>query len=158
MTKCIRYGKIKFHSREQDISRSRAAWLARRAHNPEVVGSNPSSATKEKHLHTQVLIFFVRVMRPTSVACWVSEAKTIRWIVFANGVAQNASFGARLCLENKTTHDGDRREAITRRSLVQILPPQPNKQSTMSAAVFLIRNIKSVFSPGYEADERSLLG
>ena len=28
------------------ISRSRAAWLARRAHNPEVVGSNPSSATK----------------------------------------------------------------------------------------------------------------
>ena len=34
----------------------------------------------------------------------------------------------------------------------------PKKQSTMSAAVFLIRNIKSVSSPGYETDERSLLG
>ena len=29
------------------ISRGRAAWLARRAHNPEVVGSNPSPATKD---------------------------------------------------------------------------------------------------------------
>ena len=25
-----------------------SSWLARRAHNPKVVGSNPSSATKEK--------------------------------------------------------------------------------------------------------------
>ena len=27
------------------LSRSGAVWLARRAHNPKVVGSNPSSAT-----------------------------------------------------------------------------------------------------------------
>lgn len=92
----------------------------------------------------QVLTFFVRVMRPASVACWVSEAKTIRWIVLANGVAQNASFGARLCLENKTTHDGDRREAITRRSLVQIVPKQPKKHGGFDAkqpCFFLLKTI-----------------
>jgi len=54
----------------------------------------------------------LRVM-PTSVARWVSAAKTPRCGVFANGVAQSASFEARLCIAHKTTHDGDRREAIT---------------------------------------------
>ena len=53
------------------------------------------------------------VMSTTSVARWVSEEKRCRWHVFSSGVAPSASFGAMLCIENKTTHDGDRREAIT---------------------------------------------
>ena len=44
---------------------------------------------------------------PTSVARWVSETKTPRCGVFVSGVAQSASFEARLCLAHKTTHDGD---------------------------------------------------
>ena len=36
------------------ISRSGAVRLARRAHNPKVVGSNPSSATKEKPVKPSV--------------------------------------------------------------------------------------------------------
>ena len=36
------------------ISRSGAVRLARRAHNPKVVGSNPSSATKEKPVKRSV--------------------------------------------------------------------------------------------------------
>ena len=44
---------------------------------------------------------------PTSVARWVSETKTPQCGVFVSGVAQSASFEARLCLAHKTTHDGD---------------------------------------------------
>ena len=49
----------------------------------------------------------------------------------ANGVTQSASFEARLCLVNKTTHDGDRHEVITRRSLVQITPKQPTMRTDL---------------------------
>jgi len=47
-------------------------------------------------------------MSPASVARWVSEVKTVQRTVFTSGVTQSASFGDRLCLLNKTTHDGDR--------------------------------------------------
>jgi hypothetical protein len=55
-------------------------------------------------------------MRPTSDARWVSERKTPRGGVFLSGVAPSASFGGKQSLTNKTTHDGDWRGAITRRS------------------------------------------
>ena len=51
--------------------------VARRAHNPKVVGSNPASATTNQPLRLVFLclnlIVFVQ---------WVSEAKTVRWTVF----------------------------------------------------------------------------
>ena len=51
------------------------------AHNPEVVGSSPASATKEKPIHSDGFFFGYgsrlclchRVMRSASVARWVSE-------------------------------------------------------------------------------------
>ena len=48
--------KIQFtdKSAHNYISRSGAVRLARRAHNPKVVGSNPSSATKEKPVKPSV--------------------------------------------------------------------------------------------------------
>ena len=57
---------------------------ARRAHNPEVVGSSPASATRKRKPHHSVWFFFLsglwgkscidlRVMRPASVARWVKS-------------------------------------------------------------------------------------
>ena len=55
---------------------------------------------------------------PTSVARWVSEAKSSGG-AFLQAVSSKArSFAGKLRLTNKTTCDGDRREAITRRSWV----------------------------------------
>ena len=56
--------------------------VARRAHNPEAVGSSPTSATKKPLipfrvskvflcLQSMILIYILRVMRPTSGARWV---------------------------------------------------------------------------------------
>ena len=55
--------------------------VARRAHNPKVVGSSPASATKKSNSPFGVLDFFLlyrmifnlqfRVMKSTSVARWV---------------------------------------------------------------------------------------
>ena len=79
------------------ISRSRAAWLARRAHNPEVVGSNPSSATKEKLPHQLVWGFFFcygvlicpfQIVSPTSVVRWGKRPTA------AGGRVQGGRFGA----------------------------------------------------------------
>ncbi len=47
--------------------------VARRAHNPKVVGSNPASATKLWAITFVVAFFFARVKRPASVARWESS-------------------------------------------------------------------------------------
>ena len=54
-----------------------AGWsslVARRAHNPKVVGSNPAPATKLKAIDNMSVALFFRVMRPTGVARWGSDA------------------------------------------------------------------------------------
>ena len=85
-------------------------------------------------------------MRPTSVARWVSEEKIIRRIVFSSGVAQSASFGERLVLSNKTTHDGDR--DLFAQTKMKIRAPM------VSAFLFRIRSRICIAASGYEAGER----
>ena len=70
--------------------------VARRAHNPEVVGSNPAPAPNLKQSQKAVAFSFLRVMRPASVARWVSEAKTILRIVLVSGVAPSRSLPVEL--------------------------------------------------------------
>ena len=109
-----------------------AGWsslVARRAHNPKVVGSNPAPATKSKQSLLWLLFLFCRVMSTASVARWVSEAKIVRWTVFVSGVAPSASFKARLCLAKKTTHDCDRPTGDNPKVVGWIRPPR-NQKST----------------------------
>ena len=88
-----------------------AGWsspVARRAHNPKVGGSNPPPATNNKKHLSQIGVFFIihytkadisyclSVMRPASVARWVSAEKIVRWTVFSNGVAQSASLASQI--------------------------------------------------------------
>ena len=112
--------------------------VARRAHNPKVVGSNPASATTYSQPFR--LAFFVLLFKyfisqgyeHDERARWVSEVKTVRWTVFCERCHPK-------CEQTKpslpwmlyATHDGDRREAITRRSPVQIQPPQPYTASLL---------------------------
>ena len=69
---------------KQPIYRGVEQLVARRAHNPEVAGSSPVPATKKTQLPfwvaefflvlaISILIYYLRVMRPTSVARWVTS-------------------------------------------------------------------------------------
>ena len=77
------------------ISRSRAA-VARRAHNPEVAGSNPVSATKKQGSQMTALFFGCKdrkraallFVRPTSAARWEKNAPA------AGGGCREHSFSA----------------------------------------------------------------
>ena len=111
--------------------------VARRAHNPEVVGSSPSPATRKRNaIHLDGVSFLrsvrdmvriSRVMRPTSAARWVSEPTA------ACGGSREANAAQRSKKARKSespklfSGTASRRKAITRRSLVQVLPPQPKK-------------------------------
>ena len=54
-----RVGSCQMKSASQDaVYRGVEQLVARRAHNPEVVGSNPAPATKEKPLEIAVFLFY----------------------------------------------------------------------------------------------------
>ena len=86
--------------------------VARRAHNPEVVGSNPAPAPTNENSRRNGGCFLLVEVRERSKhrrhgyesderARWVSELKTVRRTVFRSGVAQSANFGVRRGIASK---------------------------------------------------------
>ena len=72
-------------------------------------------------------------MRPTSGARWVSAAKTVRWTVFASGVAQSASGASR----EAKLRDTRRRPAQSDNPEVGGIKSGPCTQKSTSATVLV---------------------
>ena len=67
--KCSRLAYNILYSCEQGKYRGVEQLVARRAHNPKVVGSSPSSATNEKQTSNRVSVFYlpIRFLFPISL-------------------------------------------------------------------------------------------
>ena len=88
-------------------------------------------------------------MRPTSVARWVSEGSAAGGGRSDPSAAQLSKFARWLCPPQKISGTASRREAITRRSEVRVLLPQPDKkkQSPSGGCFFLSQRRKGGLEP-----------
>ena len=115
--------------------------VARRAHNPKVVGSSPASATTKEQVKRPAL-FSSRVMtrRATLVG-----AK--RYAAAGGGYRRDAEVRKQGELRNAPSEQGDcvfegqARQSLvrhTRRSLVQVQPPQPQRSRSKDLLLFCL--------------------
>ncbi len=116
--------------------------VARRAHNPKVVGSSPASATTKEQVNRPAL-FSSRVItrRATLVG-----AK--RYAAAGGGYRRDAEVRKQGELRNAPSEQGDcvfegqARQSLvrlTRRSLVQVQPPQPQRSRSIDLLFFSSR-------------------